>query len=442
MTTFWEGWIASEAAGRDVIRTKCVYVDINDGNLTDGVLFGRIVYWHLPDSKNNRPHRLTVQRDGSWWLAKRHDEWYAECRINERTARDCVGRIEARGLIETHIYHFGGRPTVHLRIVPEVLEARIKAVQAAPSASGKRRKTSIVNDEKRQLETPSKRQNPSNTNDRIRHLQMTFPVKCYISLVTALVTALSKDIAPTGAPDADSSPSEPSPSQIPSMPAESPAEEHTTAPGDLPDGYTLDASGRLYVRGDLFEDDEPITAYPCSAQDVNALIGAWWEWVPKRPTKRGAVIVARQHFGNTTNRDYAENLVKHGVTPGDFIECLGEIRVVKDHPRANLREQEMTFCYAAAVVEEWAAAGRAENIYTPACPRIVPRRPGVKVDLGELGGLSGPALFARFAEHPDLMVEVPRPYIGPHELQVEDDTDATDWSHEWTMEELEALCPL
>jgi hypothetical protein len=241
----------------------------------------------------------------------------------------------------------------------------------------------------------------------------------------------NKDIAADAAP------------QLPNASAvQSPAIPDEPATGDWLDGAYLDAAGVIWVRADLVEDEPPPSAYPCSAQDINALIGAWWDWVPKRPTKRGKILPSSQHFANKANREYAESLVQRGVTPGDFIEFLGDVRYNPENTRHDIRDEETPFCYVAAAVEDFAAADRADNIYTPDCPRIVHRRPGVNVNLGELAFVSGPELYRRLADHPDLLIEIPPPFISVHELQPEDDTAAEDWSHEWTDAELEAEIPL
>lgn len=176
-------------------------------------------------------------------------------------------------------------------------------------------------------------------------------------------------------------------------------------------------------------DDDLPERYPCSAADVNALIGAWWYWVPLRPTKRGKVVPAAQHYANATNRDFAQNLIERGVNPSDFIDCLGDIRVDPNHPQAYLRAREMTFCYAAEVVESWVRDVRSLDFYTADCPRILPRKPGLVIDLGELAGLTSAELWARYAEHPDVIVDVPPAYLSPHALAEDDFTASVPLDH-------------
>lgn len=150
--------------------------------------------------------------------------------------------------------------------------------------------------------------------------------------------------------------------------------------------------------------------YPCDAQDIVALIAVWYDWIPRRPSKRGAIIPLQEHLQNTTNREYAENLHRRGVWPGDFAQCLGEMRLKP--PESGWKE--MTFSYAAKIVEEWVEADRRENVYTLDCPRIVARRPDALVQLGDPASAD---FFERLAANPNVIVYVPPPYISPHDAE-------------------------
>ena len=81
----FRAWVRSEAQDRDAIKVKRIYIDVNDGNLTDGILFSQIMYWHTPTPEGK--DRLTIKRNGHLWLAKSYEEWLQECRIPERTVR-------------------------------------------------------------------------------------------------------------------------------------------------------------------------------------------------------------------------------------------------------------------------------------------------------------------------------------------------------------------
>lgn len=192
---------------------------------------------------------------------------------------------------------------------------------------------------------------------------------------------------------------------------------------NAPSGATLSSiTDENLITGQ--DSDDGLRLYPCSAADINALIGAWWDWTPRRPTKRGQVTPSKQHFANKTNREYAQNLVQRGVLPADFIRCLGEIRLDED---SYLHEKEMTFCYAGEVVEEWVQEDRAENWYTEDAPRITPRKPDVPIHMGEIA--EGDNLLERLANDPNVIVDVPPPYISPHDThQIDDEDESSDFS--------------
>ncbi|HEY9876821.1 MAG TPA: hypothetical protein V6D29_00135 [Leptolyngbyaceae cyanobacterium] len=97
------------------------FVDINDGNLYDGILFSQIDYWHKG--------RLRVKRENHLWVAKKNSEWKEECCIGERAARESLNRLVSRGLIEKGIWKFQGIPTTHIRILHENLEKELSEVK-------------------------------------------------------------------------------------------------------------------------------------------------------------------------------------------------------------------------------------------------------------------------------------------------------------------------
>ena len=132
MTAFFDGFAASEKATKDSICIKRVYIDINDKNLIDGVMFSQIMYWHLPPNKSKKKTRLTIQKEGEYWLAKNYDDWWEECRVKSRAARDSINRMVKRGLLIKKIWHFGGKKMSHIRIDKLAFERALKALDEEP----------------------------------------------------------------------------------------------------------------------------------------------------------------------------------------------------------------------------------------------------------------------------------------------------------------------
>jgi hypothetical protein len=131
-TSYLRAWLASEDAQRDSVLLRKIYIDINDGSLYAGVLFSQIMYWHGANAETGKP-RLTIYRDGHYWLAKRYNEWLQECRINEFTAKVEIGKMVKRGLLIKALYKFGGLPTVHVRINPDEFERRVEFIRQGVS---------------------------------------------------------------------------------------------------------------------------------------------------------------------------------------------------------------------------------------------------------------------------------------------------------------------
>lgn len=121
MGQFFDGWIASESQDHDAIKVKRLYVDINEGNWYDAALFSQIMYWH-GNSRETGKRRLQIERDGFFWLAKRYDDWWRECRVTAETAKKAITRMVKRGLLIKKVWLFDGKPTVHIRVNIEGFE--------------------------------------------------------------------------------------------------------------------------------------------------------------------------------------------------------------------------------------------------------------------------------------------------------------------------------
>lgn len=120
-----QGYLASEETARDVISVKRVYIDICGGNLYDGLMLSQVIFWHGKNRETGQP-RLRIFRDGHYWLAKTYEDWWDECRVKERVARECVARLEKTGLIVTKVFKFKGAPTKHIRMDWNAFESAIR----------------------------------------------------------------------------------------------------------------------------------------------------------------------------------------------------------------------------------------------------------------------------------------------------------------------------
>lgn len=102
-----------EMRSRDCIEVKRCYIDVAK-DLESGVLLSQIVYWHLPDSLGKQ--KLTVYRDGYWWLAKGRSNWWAECRLTPKQFDRAIRQLEQQQLVCTQVYKWQGQNTKHIRI--------------------------------------------------------------------------------------------------------------------------------------------------------------------------------------------------------------------------------------------------------------------------------------------------------------------------------------
>jgi hypothetical protein len=134
----YENFLEWEAKSRDTIDFKKVYVDIA-GDVLAGLLLSQLVYWHLPSKKGE--NRLTIERDGFFWLAKSREDWWEELRMTPREVDRGLKLLRAAGVIETNIWHFHGKQTVHIRIVPLVFMDAINSVSKGDRGRAKKKFT-------------------------------------------------------------------------------------------------------------------------------------------------------------------------------------------------------------------------------------------------------------------------------------------------------------
>ncbi len=117
-----ERFIAWEIASRDTIEVKLCYVDIA-GDLVSGVLLSQIVYWHLPNREGKS--KLRVQHKGIFWIAKKREAWWDECRITPKQFDRASSVLAKKGLIEVKTFKFNGAPMKHVRLQWDNLNAAI-----------------------------------------------------------------------------------------------------------------------------------------------------------------------------------------------------------------------------------------------------------------------------------------------------------------------------
>jgi hypothetical protein len=108
-----------EAATKDTIDVKKIYIDIAD-DLVSGVLLSQIIYWYLPPEGHNiQATKLRVKKEGKLWLAKGRNDWYDEARISPRQFDTAIKKLIDRGVVEKKIFKFNGETTIHIRIIEE-----------------------------------------------------------------------------------------------------------------------------------------------------------------------------------------------------------------------------------------------------------------------------------------------------------------------------------
>lgn len=93
-------------------HTSHAYIDIT-GDLIAGTLLSQIMYWFNPDK--NGKLKVRVFKEGSFWLAKKRDEWYSEIRISPKQYDRAIKILTEKGFVEVKRFKFNGDPITHVR---------------------------------------------------------------------------------------------------------------------------------------------------------------------------------------------------------------------------------------------------------------------------------------------------------------------------------------
>lgn len=86
------------------------YVTIT-GGLAPAILLSQLVYWFKP-GKNGKP-KLTIIREGKYWLAKPRSDWFNECGLSLKMYKCAIVELVELGLVELRHWKFGNDRTSH-----------------------------------------------------------------------------------------------------------------------------------------------------------------------------------------------------------------------------------------------------------------------------------------------------------------------------------------
>lgn len=135
-------WASGFVEGRRGVFVPLALIDLCEGNFYDAILLAQIVYWCTPGASGET--KLRRRHEGELWIAKRHHEWYDETRLKERSARECLKRLRAKGLIHYTLVGKGNDATPYLRVNWEGLG---RALAAAVEAQRRALEDASIEDE-------------------------------------------------------------------------------------------------------------------------------------------------------------------------------------------------------------------------------------------------------------------------------------------------------
>lgn len=93
-------------------HTQHMYIDIT-GDLVQGTLLSRIMYWFSVDKKQKS--KVRIFKDDYFWIAKQRKDWWEEIRITERQYDKAIKELDKKGFVVLAKYKFNSMPTIHIR---------------------------------------------------------------------------------------------------------------------------------------------------------------------------------------------------------------------------------------------------------------------------------------------------------------------------------------
>jgi hypothetical protein len=112
---------AESALEKHFNHTLHVYIDIT-GDLIAGTLLSQIIYWFTPNEDGET--KLRVVKSDGYWLAKKREDWWKECRITPKQYDRAIKILIDKGLVESKLFMFNGHPTTHIRPIPETINQK------------------------------------------------------------------------------------------------------------------------------------------------------------------------------------------------------------------------------------------------------------------------------------------------------------------------------
>lgn len=103
------------AANKDDVSVPKIYIDMT-GEWETAAVIDEIMFWTLPKKATGRTS-LRVFRENKLWLAVRRAEWWDRKRLGTRQADLAIKKLKEMGFIESDVFLFDGKPTVHLRLI-------------------------------------------------------------------------------------------------------------------------------------------------------------------------------------------------------------------------------------------------------------------------------------------------------------------------------------
>jgi hypothetical protein len=131
---YMKGFMKAMNSEKKGVFVRHLFVDINDGNLSDSIAFSHIAYMFSQMDSEGFTHRTIVEKDGYFWLSLTHSDWWNSCRINKSTIKAVLRRIADRGLIHIKRTQVGTNKNIRALIRPDY-ERISEALQAQKPGS-------------------------------------------------------------------------------------------------------------------------------------------------------------------------------------------------------------------------------------------------------------------------------------------------------------------
>ena len=86
-------YVAWTSTSRPGVFIPKAHAHVCDGDYVAAAVLSQIIFWFAPSSKTGAPTKVSIQREGGYWLAKSRNEFADELGMSEKQVRRALDSV-------------------------------------------------------------------------------------------------------------------------------------------------------------------------------------------------------------------------------------------------------------------------------------------------------------------------------------------------------------